>query len=276
MAVFHPFVSLCYFASVIFCSMFFSHPILLLISLFGAVFYAWTLKLKTLRFLPVFLLAMLLNPIFSHEGMTVLFYLPSGNPYTLESLVYGGKVALTLMSTVCWCYCFQRVMTGEKIHCLLSRVAPTLGLVFSQILALIPRFFEQTRAVIRAQKGLGRAEDKRVFVRMKRSIETFSTLTTWALEHAIETADSMKARGYGLPGRSAFTRFRFSVRDWLALALVFLTLAACLLTRGLAFRYFPTIRWSVAPGGILGALSYFLLCFYPVILSVWEVRRWNN
>ena len=42
-------------------------------------------------------------------------------------------------------------------------------------------------------------------------------MSTWSLENAIETADSMKSRGYGLPGRTAFSIFRFDRRDKLAL-----------------------------------------------------------
>lgn len=34
----------------------------------------------------------------------------------------------------------------------------------------------------------------------------------------METADSMKGRGYGLPGRTAFSVYRFTRRDGAALA----------------------------------------------------------
>ena len=39
--------------------------------------------------LPVLLLAALVNPAFNHAGVTILIYLPSGNPLTLESILYG-------------------------------------------------------------------------------------------------------------------------------------------------------------------------------------------
>ncbi len=42
-------------------------------------------------------------------------------------------------------------------------------------------------------------------------------MITWSLENAIETADSMRSRGYGLPGRSAFSIYRMDSRDKLAL-----------------------------------------------------------
>ena len=38
-----------------------------------------------------------------------------------------------------------------------------------------------------------------------------------ALQTAADTADSMKSRGYGLPGRTCFAAFRFRGRDAAAL-----------------------------------------------------------
>ncbi|MBE7055615.1 MAG: energy-coupling factor transporter transmembrane protein EcfT, partial [Ruminococcaceae bacterium] len=39
--------------------------------------------------LPALLLMALINPAFNHEGVTILYYLPGGNPLTLESVYYG-------------------------------------------------------------------------------------------------------------------------------------------------------------------------------------------
>ena len=47
----------------------------------------------------------------------------------------------------------------------------------------------------------------------KNLLKIFSAMISWALENAIDTADSMKARGYGLPGRTAFSIFIFDKRD---------------------------------------------------------------
>ena len=40
------------------------------------------------------LLAAVVNPAFVHQGVTILTYLPSGNPLTLESILYGLAAAL--------------------------------------------------------------------------------------------------------------------------------------------------------------------------------------
>ena len=84
-AGFHPAVNLCYFAAVIGLSMFLMHPVFLLISVLFASFYLVYLLgaksfLRQLGFLvPVLLFTAVLNPLFNHEGVTILYYFSSGN-----------------------------------------------------------------------------------------------------------------------------------------------------------------------------------------------------
>ena len=91
----HPAVSFSYFALVIACAMLLMHPVCLVLSTLGGGWYvARLLGGKGLRrhllwLLPMALLAAALNPAFVHQGVTILAYLPSGNPLTLESLLYG-------------------------------------------------------------------------------------------------------------------------------------------------------------------------------------------
>ena len=89
----HPAVNFAYFALVLAFSMTLMHPVCLLISLTGAC--CCLARLHGLRELghsarwlvPMALLAALVNPAFVHQGVTILTYLPSGNPLTLESIL---------------------------------------------------------------------------------------------------------------------------------------------------------------------------------------------
>jgi len=275
-AFYHPIVNFLYFAAVIGCAMFFLHPILLGISFLCAACYALYLKGKKVLFfglvfmLPLLVITAAMNPLFNHQGATILSYLPNGNPVTLESVLYGFAAAGMLVTVIAWFMCFNAVITGEKMIYLFGRIAPVLSLVLSMSMRFVPRFAAQAKVIRNAQRGMGQKPGL---------VKTLSILVTWALENAIETADSMKARGYGLPGRTAFSIFSFNRRDGYALA--YITLCAAVIFTGAAtgalrFRYFPAIQvHEVTTSTYIFFGVYFALCAFPLILNMKEAFRWK-
>ena len=282
----HPAVNFAYFALVLAFSMTLMHPVCLLISLTGACCYL--ARLHGLRELghsarwlvPMALLAALVNPAFVHQGVTILTYLPSGNPLTLESILYGLAAALLLASVVLWFRCFSAVMTSDKFIYLFGRAIPALSLVLSMTLRFVPRFKQQMDTVRQAQCCIGRdASSGSVWQRARKAVTIFSIMVTWALENAIETADSMKSRGYGLKGRTAFSIFRMEERDryallWLGFCGVYLTCGA--MAGGLKWWYFPALTGVlIQPMTTSFYLVYLALCLTPVILDRREARAWR-
>ena len=284
---YHPLVNFLYFALVLVFSMCFMHPVCLLISLGSATAYNLYLKgRKGLRFslrflLPMMVLAAVLNPAFNHEGATILAYLPNGNPLTMESMIYGLAAAFMLASVVQWFSCYNEVMTSDKFVYLFGRIIPALSLVLSMTLRFVPRFNAQLKVVRQAQQCIGRdLSDGSIPRRMRNGITILSILVTWSLENAIETADSMKSRGYGLPGRTAFSIYRFDSRDasamlWLGFCLWYILFGWA--SGGLAFRYYPSIKVGVpGPFPISFLLVYLALCLTPLILNGREDIQWKH
>ncbi len=284
---YHPLVNFLYFALVLVFGMCFMHPVCLLISLGSATAYNLYLKgrkglLFSLRFLlPMMPLAAILNPAFNHEGATILSYTPNGNPITLESLIYGVASAAMLVTVVQWFSCYNEVMTSDKFVYLFGRIIPALSLVLSMTLRFVPRFNTQMKTIRKAQRCVGRdVSNGSIPQRIKHGITILSILVTWSLENAIETADSMKSRGYGLPGRSAFSIYRMTDRDKLAL----LWLGFCLwyivfgwLSGGLYFRYYPSIRIAdFGPFPLSFMLVNLALCLTPLILNGKEDVTWKR
>jgi energy-coupling factor transport system permease protein len=283
---YHPTINFLYFGLVLAFSMLFMHPACLGISLVCAFTYSVYLKgRKALRFnllylLPMLLLAALINPAFNHAGGTILTYLPGGNPLTLESIVYGVAAATMLISVISWFGCYNAVMTSDKFVYLFGRVIPAMSLLLSMTLRFVPKFKAQIRVVSDAQKCVGRdVSNGGVLQRARNGITIISIMITWALENAIETADSMKSRGYGLGGRSAFSIYRFDKRDKTALIFLlacgaYVIMGACL--GGLRWRYFPTMRGvALGPYPVSVFLSYWALCMTPVAINVVEDRKWK-
>ena len=196
----HPAVNFVYFALVLVFSMFVMHPVSLLVSLACAAAYNICLNgRKALRFqlafvLPVMLVAAIVNPAFNHEGATILTYLPTGNPLTLESIFYGAAAAVMLAAVVIWFSCYTAVMTSDKFVYLFGRAIPALSLVLSMTLRFVPRFVAQLHVVSQAQRCMGRdVSNGSVLRRARSAAAVLSIMVTWALENAIETSDSMKS-----------------------------------------------------------------------------------
>ena len=286
-SAFHPAVLCGYYALVLVFSMFLTHPLCLAASLLGALSYAAKLRggravLRSLAWMaPVWLLAAAVNTLFNHEGATILTYFSSGNPLTLESMLYGLSAGGMLAAVLLWFTTYQAVMTSDKFVYLFGRVIPALSLVLSMTLRFVPKFKAQLKVVSTAQKCVGRdASTGGVIRRARNGIRILSIMITWSLENAIETADSMKSRGYGLPGRTAFSIFRFDRRDKLALTALlgcvfYILLGAWL--GGIKWRYYPSIKGRLTGPLYLSVLAvYLLLCALPLLINDWEDRKWKR
>ncbi|MDE7307731.1 MAG: energy-coupling factor transporter transmembrane protein EcfT [Lachnospiraceae bacterium] len=284
---YHPLVNFMYFGLVIGFSMFFMHPVCLLISLICAVSYHIKLNGKnSLRVLvryavPVMLATALINPAFNHEGTFILYYLPTGNPLTLESILYGIAAAVMLVSVLLWFGCYTAVMTSDKFVYLFGRIIPVMSLVLSMTLRFVPKFKAQLECVKETQACMGRdSTDGSLWKRLKCTFTCFSIMITWSLENAVETADSMKGRGYGLKGRTAFSVYILTERDkaallWLGFCGVYLFGGS--LSGGLFWRYFPSIRGILTePMTISFEIIYFTLCITPLIINGREERLWKS
>ncbi len=285
-SAYHPIVNFVYFGLTIGFSMFFMHPVCLVSSLFCSICYHIRLNGKnTINFLvryalPVMLLTALINPAFNHKGSVILCYLPTGNPLTLESIIYGFAAAVMLVSVLFWFGCYTAVMTTDKFVYLFGRIIPSMSLLLSMTLRFVPKFKKQLETVKEAQIGMCRdTSDGSLIKRLKSVLICFSIMVTWSLENAIETADSMKSRGYGLKGRTAFSIYILADRDkgvllWLAFAGVYL-LSGCL-SDGLFWRYFPSIRGELtAPMTVGFEIIYFAMCATPLILDEREEQKWK-
>lgn len=284
---YHPVINFLYYGLVLLFSMFLMHPAYLAVSLLGAVCYSvWLKGRKAVRFavlglLPMAVFAALINPAFNHEGATILTYLPSGNPLTLESILYGFAAAAMLAAVVLWFSSYNEIMTSDKFVYLFGRVIPALSLVLSMTLRFVPKFKAQMQTVTEAQRCVGRdTSNGSLLQRLKNAVKIFSIMLTWSMENAIETADSMRSRGYGLPGRSAFSIYRFDSRDRAALGWLLLCgayVASGWIAGGTYFRYYPTVKAApLTPMTASFVLAYLALCLTPFLIDLWDAHAWSK
>lgn len=283
----HPIVNFIFFAFVIGLSMFMLNPICLAISFLCALLNAVYLngkkavKLSLLYLLPTIALISIINPVFNHDGVTILAYFPWNNPLTLESVIYGIATAVLLSSVVLWFSCFNKVMTSDKFIYLFGRIIPSLSLVLSMALRFVPKFIAQFNVVRNTQKCIGRdISDGPLHIRLKNAIKIVSIMISWALENSIETADSMKSRGHGLKGRTAFSIYRFNKRDVVILiTIIILGILVTIMSilKIAKFRYFPSIKGDlISVTSITYYIIYFALMILPLIMNVGEGVKWKR
>lgn len=283
---YHPVVNFVFFGLALGFAMFFTHPVCLLLSLCPAAVYAKKIcgagafRSMARFLLPSVLLIVLVNPAFNHQGTTILCYLPRGNPLTLESILYGAFSAVAFVSVFFWFGCFTAVMTEDKFIYLFGKLIPALSLLLSMAFRFVPRFKAQFDAVKEAQTDVGLHRDgARPISRIKTAFSVFSATVTWALENAVETADSMKSRGYGLKGRTAFSIYSFTERD--KAALIWLCFCGIYVLCGsfagdLFWRWYPNVRGVLfEPRTLSVQIVYFALCATPLWLDGREERKWR-
>ncbi len=282
---YNPLVNFMYFIASIGFSMFMMHPVFLCISLVGAIILSimeTDLKktLKTfLLFLPFAIVMGAINPLFNHKGATILGYFPDGNPLTAESVYYGIGASVMLLSVILYFSCYNKVLTSDKFIYLFGKTVPVLSLVISMILRFIPRMGLQAKVIVDGQKAMGRPPSEgNILTKCRRWIKVVSILITWSLENAIEVSDSMKSRGYGLPGRTTFSIFRFDKRD--AAALVWIGINSVTVLLGVVtgytyYSYFPALEADFSGISILFYTSYLLLLLTPFIIERRESVRWT-
>lgn len=280
----HPISAFCYFLTMLLVAMLTMHPVIVTVCYLSSVAFFGMLVggrklLSSLAYsLPLMAMLAVTNPMFVHRGETILFFL-NDNPVTREAIVYGVFASMMLMSVFYLCRCYSEIMTADKFIYLFGRVIPKLSLVLSMILAFLPKMKRKFREIDEAQRALGIYASASYVDKIKSRMRVLSILLTNSLETSVETADSMRARGYGLRGRTSYAIYRFTLSD--AMYLLFTlavggTLVALILSGGADFSYYPAITpLSRSVRGFVIALLLVALAGASVFMEVKENILWH-
>lgn len=285
---FHPLVVFAFFIAAIVLCVITNSPLFQVTGVICAVAYylcthgmrAW----KTIAALvPLYLLIMVVNPIFNTQGDTVLFRvsLLGDRPYTLEALAYGSCTASMFVSALLWFFSYNKVMTTDKFTYLFGGLSPALSLVFTMVLRLVPTYQRKAEQIISARSCIGHTPTQGAWhERAAGGMTALSSLVTWALEGAIVTSDSMRSRGYGTARRSSYARYDFTTRDAILLgilAILFAGALACILMGAATVEYFPGIVFpSATPVFAGGFIAYLVFLAAPTLMHGGEVLSWRS
>lgn len=282
---YHPSVPACYLLITLALAMSAFHPVLVGIALvaalaFGCAVRGWRATVGALRWqLPLVVLIAVVNPLFSASGSTELLRLGARAVYA-ESLVYGCVAGALFVASVLWFQVAAQLLRFDEVMALAGNAAPTVALMVSMSMRLIPRFVRQGRAIAHAQEVVGRwlpapAGVGRAARGVRARLRTSSVLMGWGMEDSLETADAMRARGWGASvRRTTYTRFHVTAADVRALAGLVVGGTCCAVLAWAAcaqFSFYPVLTPLVPWWGYIPYAAWMLL---PTALHIYETRRY--
>lgn len=275
---YHPVSQFLYFVSVLSVTVFLMNPIILMISFLTSVFYGRLIdknffsKIKFVIF--IFFLTFIINPLFSHGGMTILFYLPDGNPFTLESVIYGFFSGVMASSLILWYFIINFILSSDRIIFLFGRISPKLALFFSMILGFVPKLSHHLQEIQSARHCIFQSQN--IFEKIRNGMMNFTALIQWALENSIETADSMKSRGYATGKRTFYSDFQIHFHDIL-LIIFYLFLDSYMIFQAFDGRwngkFYPVFK--IQEFQIADSMILICLLILPFLLDVFQEVKWK-
>lgn len=278
----HPFVSMTFFAVVIIITFSNKNPIIVGLSFVMAIMLAFLIEpaknvLKSIGWY-VLLISMvaLSNPLFSHRGQSILFFI-NDNPITLEAFLYGGMMGMMIAATLAWSRCFSLCIQSDQFLYLWGKPFPTMALVLMMAFRFIPLFKTQMKQVVEAQKAMGLYKDVNFFSRLAKMGGTFVSVIGWAGEHAMSTAESMNARGYGIKKRTNYSQYHMTARMIGLLSFIVIMTMMIILAfanGGAGYGFYPLLYIEQTKSSFItiGAIGVFMVS--PCILEIGERWRW--
>ncbi len=282
---YHPTVIFLYFLAVLLVTMLVRHPVIAGISFLFAVLLRCRVigvakALRSLLYLlPMLLMITCINALVNESGMTELFAI-GGRLFTLEALLYGLVSGLTLLSVIIWFSSYSDLMENGRFLAMLGRRLPVISMMISMIFRYIPDTVRHGREIEMSQRALLGSDDGHRKTKVARAIRLASILMAWSMENAIETADSMRAKGYQSGCRKPYARVRWTERDVMPflLTLILTGLAVIgVLSGGAAFLFYP--EWYIPSRAFVGGRLYVLFGVFivlsglPLLLDIGEKIR---
>lgn len=279
----HPFVTSSYYLLMLLVVMSTTNPVIISSCFLGSLLFRLfhSNKQRGSILYPLVILGVITvtNPLFVHRGGTILFFFLN-KPITKEAFVYGFFMGMMIATVIYVFQNFQEAIDSEQFFYLFGQRLPKAALILSLVFRYIPMLQQYYQELDQVQKTMQRRPKRKIKERAAYGFDLFGNLFSWSLENAMDTADAMKARGYGVVKRSSRLNYRWRTLDTGYLFMI-VTLGSLFLffmvNERYQFDYYPyqenlllTIyqHW-------LDYLVLFIFSFLPLLNRVKEVMVWH-
>lgn len=278
---YHPYVIFIYYLCTGFLIMYFKHPLFLVIALILLILVNLThdrgdaLRRWAIPLLIMGMFFIILNPFLVSRGSTILFYFRD-RQVTLEAITYGIVMALALISMLILFVSFNVILNGNKFLIIFSNILPRTAFLIMLAVRFVPLLKGRYDEIAAVQRVRGTTMSMGGFrERASNGMNMIQILLTWSLEEAIQTADSMKARAYGVGKKSSYIQYRMQQHDWIWLIIMLLLVIGCIL--GGVLGYGKIVIYPQLGTLHLYPLDWLLLVFMMLLISfplLVEGREW--
>lgn len=156
-----------------------------------------------------------------HMGSNVFLYI-NDKPITLEGVEKGLTTSLMIVTLMMFFRLFNLIIDTGKIIFLFGKFLPVTTLMISMVITFTKRYSHSLKETLMAQEAMGiSVKSGNLITRMKNAAYIYSGFLGYMLENSIDTAVSMKARGYN--GKNiVYNPYKFSGIDLTFVILILL------------------------------------------------------
>lgn len=253
------------------------NPVFIVISFTGAVIYSSAvlgiqeMLTEIKKLLPFMLVITTVNPLINRYGGTPLFFI-NDSAFTLEALVYGFFISVMLAAVFIWGKCFNTINDSEKTLYIASYLSRTLSIIISMSLRFIPMLKIKQCEIKNTRKAMGLYYCDNLYEKIRSNLTIISVLLTWAIENSVDTAASMRSRGFGIRKRTSCSVFKMRKPDvmLITLSLIFIIFMIVLNKKAFEYSYYPYLQ-DIGTDAV-HIISYVISSMFVLIPTVIELR----
>lgn len=277
LSYYHPACIYMFFAAIFLFAVISRNPVFIVISFAGAIIYSSSvlgiqvILTEIKKILPFMLVITAVNPLINRYGGTPLFFI-NDSAFTLEALIYGFFISMMLAAVFIWGKCFNTINDSEKTLYIASYLSRTLSIIISMSLRFIPMLKIKLNEIKNTRKAMGLYYCDNLYEKIKSHLTIISVLLTWSIENSVDTAASMRSRGFGIRGRTSYSVFKMRKPDvmLITVSLIFIIFMIILNKKVFEYSYYPYLQEISTD--TFHIISYVFSALFVLVPTVIELR----
>lgn len=232
--------------------------------------------------IPIIFFIVILNPFLNHNGNTLIFGTKSlpiigSIRITVESLAYGFFMALRMIGVTVVLGFGNLIVHPDRALNFFSKYMGKSALLMSMTFRLFPSILISYNNIIQIEKMRGNdVFHKKLIKRLKNQSNIVNILFLSCLEDAVDMAESMYSRGYGVGRRSQYFYEKLSKYDkiYMLIYIIIFVLLSVLQIKGYnRFDFFPNLDNPFL--NLSGYSLLMIILFYMLAFIDWRWKAWK-